>query len=208
MSRAEAWLAKGRYGDLRTVQQEALTTAEQRSGDIRAEMRAAAEEATQPRQPDSREGTNAAAASAAPAEPEIAASPHTAASEPDAVRELAATAEAAVDRAVHAVFQGLGKLFSGFVHWLADSIAPPPPLTGQQAELQARSNAERQEQQAAHQVEQDKRAQEDWLIAEMRRSQEAEAARDPRLAAMMQLHAQPSSARQQETDRELERDRD
>ena len=102
VSRAEAWLAKGRYGDLRTVQQEALTTAEQRSGDIRAEMRAAAEEATQPRQPDSREGTNAAAASAAPAEPEIAASTHTAASEPDAVRELAATAEAAVDRAVHA----------------------------------------------------------------------------------------------------------
>jgi hypothetical protein len=41
----------------------------------------------------------------------------------------------------------------------------------------------------------------------MRRSQEAEAARDPRLAVMMQLHAQPSSARQQETDRELERDR-
>jgi hypothetical protein len=67
--------------------------------------------------------------------------------------------------------------------------------TRQQAELKARSNAERQEQQDVDQAEQDKRALQDWLIPEMRRSQEA----DPRLAAMMQLHAQPSSTRQQET---------
>ena len=105
------------------------------------------------------------------------------------------------------MLRSLGKLFASFVNWLADSIAPPPPLTEQQAELKARSNAERQEQQAVEQAEQEKRALQDWLIAEMRRSQEAEAARDPRLAAMMQLHAQPSSARQQETDREAERDR-
>ena len=72
--------------------------------------------------------------------------------------------------------RGFGKLFSSFINWLADSIAPPPPLTRQQAELKARSNAERQEQQAVDQAEQDKRALQDWLIAEMRRSQEAEAA--------------------------------
>jgi hypothetical protein len=140
------------------------------------------------------------------AEPAIAATTHTAAREPDAAHELAATADAAVDRAAHAgegILRRGFKIFASFIFWLADSIAPPPPLTRQQAELKERSNAERQEQQAVDQAEQDKRALQDWLIAEMRRSQDA----DPRLAAMMQLHAQPSSTRQQETDRERERDR-
>jgi hypothetical protein len=140
------------------------------------------------------------------AEPAIVATTtHTAAREPDAAHELAATAETAIDRGAHAgegFLRGLGKLFSSFINWLADSIAPPPPLTRQQAELKARSNAELQEQKAVDQAERDKRALQDWLIAEMRRSQDA----DPRLAAMMQLHAQPSSTRQQETDRERDRD--
>jgi Ti-type conjugative transfer relaxase TraA len=117
--------------------------------------------------------------------------------------------KARVDRGAHVddgVFRSIAQLFSSFINSLADSIAPAPRLTEQQAELRARSNAERQEQQATDQAEHDKRAQEDWLIAEMRRSQEMEAARDPRLAAMMNLHTQPSSARQQETDRERDRD--
>jgi hypothetical protein len=79
-----------------------------------------------------------AAASAAPAGLEIAASiPAAAAREPDPVRELAATADAAVDRGAHAgagALRSLGKLFSGFLNWIADSIVPSPPLTKDQAE--------------------------------------------------------------------------
>jgi hypothetical protein len=132
----------------------------------------------------------------------------TAARETDAVPELARAADAAIDQTAHAgegMLRGLGKLFASFVNWLADSIAPPPPPTRDQAERSARAAEERQEQRAFDQAEQQQRTLQEFLAAEIRRTQQAEAERDPRLAEMMNLHAHTSS-RRRET--EAERDRD
>jgi hypothetical protein len=152
-------------------------------------------------------------AAAAPAEPAIATSAHTPAREPDAVRELASTADAAVDRGAHAgegIFRSIGKLFSSFVSWIADSIAPPPPLTEQQVELKLRSDAERQEQQAIIAAQQEIEAQRDMLAEQQRtrdiaRTQGLATSGDPeedRFRSIMQ-HA----ARDRDRDREAERER-
>jgi hypothetical protein len=132
-----------------------------------------------------------------------------AAREPDAISELAATADTAVDQAAHAgegLLRGLGKMFASALNWLADIIAPPSPPTKAQAERNAHASEERREQQAIAQAEQEQRRLQEYLAAETMRAQQAEAERDPRLAEMMNLHTQATSSRRREA--EAERDRD
>jgi len=68
-------------------------------------------------------------------------------------------------RATRSILGGVGRLLEGFIGWLADSIAPPPPPTRDQAERMVHAAEEKQEaraEQAAH-AERDERH---WLIIE------------------------------------------
>jgi hypothetical protein len=110
----------------------------------------------------------------APAEAPGAISIARTAREPDAAQELTATADAAIDQGAHAgerMLRGLGKILSSFVHWIADSIAPPPPPTKIQAEGLARAAEARQEQQAITAADQQIEAQRE-AIAEQQRARD------------------------------------
>ena len=94
------------------------------------------------------------------------------------MHELAATAGAAVDRAAHAgegLLRGLGKIFASFINWLADSIAPPPPPTRDQAERMARSAEEKQEARAQHEAQ--RARQHEFILREIERSRQSRRAR-------------------------------
>jgi hypothetical protein len=121
--------------------------------------------------------------------------------EPDAIHELEATAQATVDRAAHAgegVLRGLGKIFASFIGWLADSIAPPPPPTRDQAERMAWSAEEKQEARAEQAAQAEREAQH-WLIVE---AQQKAAREREEAAENEQWHA-----RRREQDRGYERER-
>jgi hypothetical protein len=144
------------------------------------------------------------AGSDAPSEAPAAVSTHTAATaaawEPDAAHELAATAEATVDRATHAgegVLRGLFKIFASFIGWLADSIAPPPPPTLDQAERMARSSEEKHEARAQQEGVQAEREARHWLIIEAQR----QAAREREEAESEQQHARRREDRSYERER-------
>jgi hypothetical protein len=117
-----------------------------------------------------------------------------------AASDLADTTGAAADRATHAgegVLRGLGKIFASFVGWLADSIAPPPPPTRDQAERMARSSEEKQDARVQQDVQAEREAQH-WLIIEAQRQAERERGE---AAESEQQHA-----RRREQDRSYERD--
>ena len=114
---------------------------------------------------------------------------------------LAATAGVAVDQAAHAgegILRGLGKIFASFINWLADSIAPPPPPTRDQAERMARSAEEKQDARAQHEAHAEREARH-WLIVEAQQN----AARQREEAA----ENEQSHARRREQDRSYERER-
>ena len=121
--------------------------------------------------------------------------------QPDATRELAATAATAVDRAA---YEGLGKILlrglASFIGWLADSIAPPPPPTRDQAERIARSAEEKQE---ARQQREAQEAAHEFLLREIERSRQS-ADQKPTAAELYGTPKPPA----QERDNERERDRD
>ena len=101
------------------------------------------------------------------------------------------TAEPAVDRAAqpsNGLFHSLGTWFANFIDRLTERFAPS--LTPDEIVRQARTDDQVQ-QQASDEAERQKQAVDDWRLAEQRRQEEQEA--DPRLAAMMKLHMQPSS---------------
>jgi hypothetical protein len=161
----------------------------------------------------SRQQPEPAAGGITPAEAPAVASNPTAAREPAAVHELAESAHAAIDRGVHAgegVLRSLGRLFSGLVNWIADSLAPPPPPTKDQAERLARVADERQEQHAIAAAQQQIEAQRD-MIAEQQRTRDIArtlgiaSTGDPeedRFRSIMQR-----AARDRDRDREAERER-
>jgi hypothetical protein len=175
--------------------------AEARAADERiidAAIRTAPEGRQQP-EPEAGPEPRGATAQATQAPPQAA--ERAGAYEPDAAHELAATADATVDRAAHAgegILRGLGKIFASFIGWLADSIAPPPPPTRDQAERMARSAEEKQETRAQHEVHAEREAH--WLIVE---AQQKAAAREREEAA----ENEQSHARRREQDRSYERER-
>ena len=85
--------------------------------------------------------------------------------------DLAATTEATIDRAA---YEGLGKIFlrglASLIGWLADSIAPPPPPTREQAERMARSAEEKHEARAQHEAQE---AQHEFILSEIERSRQS-----------------------------------
>jgi hypothetical protein len=166
----------------------------------------AAPEARQRPGPEASNGTRGAAAQAAHASPQAA--ERTNAWEPDAAHELAATADAAVDRAAHAgegLLRGLGKLFASFINWLADSIAPPPPPTRDQAERMARSAEEQATDRAWREAEARQHADYEFLLREIERSrQSADHINNPTAA---ELYGTPKPWTQ-ERDKERDRDRE
>jgi hypothetical protein len=128
--------------------------------------------------------------------------------EPDPAHELAATADAAVDRAAHAgegLLRGLGKLFSGFVNWLADSIAPPPPPTRDQAERMGRAAEEQATDRAWREAAERQQAEHEFLLREIERSrQSADQIQRPTAA---ELYGTPKP-HAQERDNDRDRDRE
>jgi hypothetical protein len=90
----------------------------------------------------------------------------------------------------------LGKIFESFVGWLADSIAPLPPPTFDQAERMARSAEEKQEARAQQEAQAEREAQH-WLIIEAQQ----QAAREREEAQNEQ-----ENARRREQDRGYERE--
>jgi hypothetical protein len=118
---------------------------------------------------------------------------------PDAGHELAATADAAVDRATHAgegVLRGLGKIFESVIGWLADAISPPPPPTKDQAERMVWAAEEKQEVRAEQAAQAEREAQH-WLIIEAQQ----QAAREREDAEKEQAHAQRREDRGYERER-------
>jgi hypothetical protein len=172
----------------------ASRAADERIIDAAIKQAAPAPEARQRPEPEAgTENPRGAAAEPAQAPPQ--------AWEPDAAHELAATADAAVDRAAHAgegVLRGLGKIFASFIGWLADSIAPPPPPTRDQAERMARSAEEKQEARTQQEAQTEREAQH-WLIVE---AQQRAAREREEAAENEQWHA-----RHREKDRGYERER-
>ena len=115
--------------------------------------------------------------------------PHAASLAPVPMIEQTATADAAVDHAAHAgagKLHGLGKMFAGAISWLADRIMPTSEQTEQQQN----------------------RALQDYLTAESRRTQEAEAERDPRLAEALNLQTQTSRRQDSEAEQDADAERD
>jgi hypothetical protein len=227
VSRSQA--AGGRYDDLRAAEpppeivrdfQAAAARATEPAAPIwdrEAEARAADEriidaairtapEARQRQEPGAGPEPHGATAEAAQAPPQAAERGGT--YEPDAVREVAAAADATVDRAAHAgegILRGLGKLFARFIGWLADSIAPPPPPTRDQAERMARSAEERQEAGAQQQAEARQQAEQEFLLCEIERSrQSTDHINNPTAA---ELYGTPKPWTQ-ERDKERDRDRE
>ena len=145
-------------------------------------------------------GTTRHAAVQTEAPPQAAERAGAAAYEPDAAHELAATADATVDRAAHAgegILRRGFKIFASFIFWLADSIAPPPPPTRDQAERMARSAEEKQEARAQQEVHAEREAQH-WLIVEAQQ----QAAREREEAAENeQWHARRREDRSYERER-------
>jgi hypothetical protein len=135
-----------------------------------------------------------------------AAEPAQAPPQPDAAHELTATAEATVDRAAHAG-EGLlrrgFKIFASFIFWLADSIAPPPTPTRDQAERMARSAEEKQEARAQHEA---KEAAHEFILREIERSRHSSDQMPTQTPTAAELYGPPKS-RAQERDNERERDR-
>ena len=130
--------------------------------------------------PEGRQQPEPAAGSTAPAETAAAISTYPAATapawEPDAGRELAATADATVDRATHAgagLLGGLGKIFTDLIGWLADAISPPPPPTRDQAERMQRSAEEKATERAWQQDAARGAADHEYLLREIERSRQS-----------------------------------
>ena len=101
--------------------------------------------------------------------------------------------------------RGLGKLFASFINWLADSIAPPPPPTSDQAERMARSAEEQATDRAWREAEARQHADHEFLLREIERSrQSADHMENPTAA---ELYGTPKPWTQ-ERDKERERDRE
>jgi len=99
-------------------------------------------------------------------------------------------------RATGRFLGGLGRLLEGFIGWIADSIAPPPPPTRDQAERMARAAEETQEARA-EQTAHAERDEQHWLIIEaLKRARERE-----------ETENEQESARRKTQDRGYERDR-
>lgn len=116
------------------------------------------------------------------------------------------TAEPAADQVAaqdsnNGLLRSFGTWLGKFIDRLTERLAPA--LTPDEVVREARADDQVQ-QQASDEAERQKQVFEDWR--EQRRQEEQEA--DPRLAAMMQLHMQPSARRQNELYRETERDRE
>ena len=166
---------------------------------------------TAPAAPEARQRPEVAAEAERPAQAAQAPSQSTeraeaAAWQPDAAHELAATADAAVDRAAHAgegLLRGLSKLFSSFINWLADSIAPPPPPTRDQAERMARSAEEKQEARAQHEA---RDAEHEFILREIERSRQSLDQMPTQPPTAAELYGTPKP-RAQERDNQREWDR-
>jgi hypothetical protein len=120
------------------------------------------------------------------------------------------TSSAAIDRGTktgEGILRGIGNIFASFIEAMSEVFAPAPRLTPEQAERAERVAEERAEVRTIDNAEAAREAQR-WAILEISRQQREEAERDPRLAAMMQLHAIPTSRTEREPDRGYERERE
>ena len=93
---------------------------------------------------------------------------HRANSQPEAVHGVRSI-ESAGDR----ILGGIGRVFAALADFAANLIAPPPPLTKDQAMRAALVAEEKQEARAEQLARQEKTAAQDWLIEELKRQQQA-----------------------------------
>ena len=176
----------GRYDELKADRDSAARAADDKivAGAVERAAPMAQETRPRPEVEASREAW--AAAEPAQASPQVSEAEH----------ELAATADAAVDRAEHAsegLLRGFGRLIGDLIGWLGDFMVSPAAPTREQVEGMARAAEEKQEQKETHA---DQEAQH-WLIIEaQRRTREREEA-----------EIEQGQAHRREQDRGYERER-
>ena len=129
----------------------------------------------------------------------------------NAAAELLATAETFIHRtgrAARRALEAIGDRIEMFIHFLADSFAPPPPPTRAQVEIAAKVADERAQERADIEAVQANEADYDWRQMQIARSEQTED------LALSQLFGVPATregthiARQHAQGREDDYDRD
>jgi hypothetical protein len=125
----------------------------------------------------------------------------------EAMADIVHTAADQSARSGEGVLRRVGNIIASFIEAMSEVFAPAPRLTPDQAERAERVEHERAEVRGVENAEAAREAQR-WSTIEMRRQQQDEAERDPRLAAMMQLHIIPTARTERETDRDRDYERE